>query len=232
MKYLIRTKEPINNKILYGIELPDTDEFDVRIPLNLTHSKKVIKKSDCQNMLYIPKRPRTKLIGIEETHFLELRIVKIKLKHNLYEYLVTNLSEDEFDSDALKELYRMRWGIESSYKELKFAAGLINFHSRKKEFIIQEIWARLILYNYSEAIAMRITVERLDNKKQTSKYKYQLNYTTALYMCRLYLKIMPLITAVQLESIVEMNILPIREGRITVRPNRPRKPTCFCYRLS
>jgi len=27
------------------------------------------------------------------------------------EYLLTNLSEDEFDNDSLKELYGMRWGI-------------------------------------------------------------------------------------------------------------------------
>lgn len=231
MKYLIRTKAPISNKMLYGIEIPDTEEFDITVTLYLTHSLKMAKKRKDQKLHFIPKRERTKKLGIEDIHILKLRIVKFALKTNSYEYLVTNLPQEEFDSKQLRELYGMRWGIESSYKELKFAAGLINFHAKKREYIMQEIWARLTLYNYSEAVALRITVQRLQNKA-SAKCKYQLNYTTALYLCRLYLRIIPLITAVQLETIIECNILPVRQGRTAFRPNRPHQPASFCYRLS
>lgn len=231
MKYLIRTKEPVSHKMLYGINVPDTDEFDITTTVYFTHSQKKTRENNDKTVLYIPKRPRTRMLGIEDTHMIKLRIVKFALNEKSFEYLITNLSQEEFSVKQLKELYGMRWGIESSYKELKYAAGLINFHSKKKEYIEQEIWARLTLFNYSEAVAMRITMERLQHKT-TDKYKYQLNYTTALYLCRLYLKIIPLITAIQLEAIIESNILPIRQGRTAFRPNRPHQPASFCYRLS
>ena len=231
MKYLIRTKDPISNKMLYGVEIPDSDEFDITVTLCLTHSLKVMKKNKDKDLRFIPRTSKTRLLGIDDIYTMKLRIVKFALKENTYEYLVTNLSQKDFNLNQLKELYGMRWGIESSYKALKFAAGLINFHAKKREYIIQEIWARLTLFNYSEAVAMRITVERLHNKA-SDKYNYQLNYTTALYLCRLYLKLVPLITAIQLESIIECNILPIRQGRTAFRPNRPHQPASFCYRLS
>ena len=39
----------------------------------------------------------------------------------------------------------MRWGIETSFRELKYAIGLTSFHARKPDFIKQEIYARLLL---------------------------------------------------------------------------------------
>ena len=63
----------------------------------------------------------------------------------------TNLPENEFDITELKNLYQMRWGIETSFRELKYAIGLTHFHAKKTEYVKQEIWARLILYNFCEA---------------------------------------------------------------------------------
>ena len=54
---------------------------------------------------------------------------------------------NEFSTEEIKELYALRWGIETSFRELKYAVGLTSFHSKKHEYIIQEIWARLLLYN-------------------------------------------------------------------------------------
>ena len=39
----------------------------------------------------------------------------------------------------------MRWGIETSFRELKYAIGLCCLF-KKGEYIMQEIYARLILY--------------------------------------------------------------------------------------
>ena len=61
--------------------------------------------------------------------------------------LLTNLPSDKFPPHKLKEIYSMRWGIETSFRELKYAIGLTSFHARKPDFIKQEIYARLLLYN-------------------------------------------------------------------------------------
>ena len=42
----------------------------------------------------------------------------------------------------------------------KYAAGLLFFHSRKKDLVIQEIYAKLILYNFCELITGAIVVEK------------------------------------------------------------------------
>lgn len=233
MKYLIRIKAIDPKKPLYGVQLPNSDEFDVNKTLYFTHSrsKKKFHINRDKNLIYIRKTKRNKILDIHDIYPIKLRFVKFALNDKTFEYLVTNLSKEEFSSEELKELYGMRWGIESSYKELKYAAGLINVHAKKREYVEQEIWARLTLFNYSEAIALRISVER-QKKKKENKYEYQLNYTTVLYLCRLYLKLYPLINAVQLETIIECNILPIRQGRTAFRTERPRTPVRFCYRTS
>ncbi len=74
-----------------------------------------------------------------------IRIIRIMLPNGNYETLATSLNRFEFPAERLKELYAMRWGIESSYRELKYAIGLTNFHARKDDSIKQEIFASLIM---------------------------------------------------------------------------------------
>lgn len=66
--------------------------------------------------------------------------------------IVTNLERSEFPTEDLKEIYHFRWGIETSFRELKYAIGLISFHAHKVDYIKQEVFARLLLYNYCELI--------------------------------------------------------------------------------
>ena len=79
---------------------------------------------------------------------LNIRLVCIKLENGSYEYLATNLSNNSFPADKLKIVYRMRWGIETSFRFLKVTLGAEHFHSRKRELVIQEVWSRMILYNF------------------------------------------------------------------------------------
>lgn len=59
----------------------------------------------------------------------------------------------------------MRWGIETSFRELKYTIGLTRFHSEKTEYIKQEIWVRLILYNFCEIITTRVVVQQKATRK-------------------------------------------------------------------
>lgn len=60
-----------------------------------------------------------------------LRIVRFPLSADTYECVITKLPNDEFPPDELKKLYAMRWGIETSFHELKYAIGLSCFHTKK-----------------------------------------------------------------------------------------------------
>jgi len=96
-----------------------------------------------------------------------------------YECIITNLPQELFNAGEIKRLYAKRWGIESSFRELKYAIGLTRFHSKKLEYIIQEIWARMTLYNFCEIILTNFVAKKGDNCKHT----YQLNYTRAIRIC-------------------------------------------------
>lgn len=52
----------------------------------------------------------------------------------------------------LKELYNQRWGIETGFREVKHILGLSAFHSKQENSILQEVFARLLMYNYSMSI--------------------------------------------------------------------------------
>ena len=88
-----------------------------------------------------------------------------------------------FSAEKLKELYHLRWGIETSFRELKYAIGLTSFHAKKVDYIKQEIFARLTLYNYCELITTYV-VEHTENISK----KNQVNFTIAIYICREYLR--------------------------------------------
>lgn len=80
-------------------------------------------------------------------HF-SLRCVRIKLEGQKDEILVTNLSRDEFPKRYVKEIYGLRWGIETSYNYLKNAVFVEEFTSRKEYGIRQDFYATLIVNNF------------------------------------------------------------------------------------
>jgi hypothetical protein len=74
--------------------------------------------------------------------------VLIVLPNGQKECLITNLPANKFPPETLKKLYCIRWKIETSFRLIKYSANLLEFHSKKIEFLQQEIWAKMIFYNY------------------------------------------------------------------------------------
>lgn len=81
----------------------------------------------------------------------------------------------------MKELYHLRWNIEESFKTLKYAIGADSFNSKKQNFIRQEIYAKVILYNFSSFVVNNAFIE-----KPVDKYK--INFKVAITNIRSYLK--------------------------------------------
>ena len=73
---------------------------------------------------------------------LEFRVVKVKLKNGDIEVLATNLDENEFSKNDLKELYGKRWTIETGYDKLKNFIELEEFSGIRKEIIEQGFLCR------------------------------------------------------------------------------------------
>lgn len=83
----------------------------------------------------------------------------------------------------MKRLYALRWQIETSFRKIKYTIGSKFFHSKKREFIQQEISARVILYNLSNIIVANTEV-----KEKGRKHILNFNFTLAVTNIRLYLR--------------------------------------------
>lgn len=167
--YLIRIKDG-KPGIKEGLELPESDSFDVDISLQLTRKQaKEIKElfkdknhyrfvSSATIMDYLPLKNKKS----EPAKFYELsfRIVRFEIAEGLYETVVTNLEREKYKMDELKELYALRWGIETSFRDLKYTLGMLNFHSKKVMCIQQEIYAHLIMYNFAEMITSHVVISK------------------------------------------------------------------------
>lgn len=116
----------------------------------------------------------------------------------------------------------MHWRIETSFRELKYGLGLIHFHSKKLEFIIQEIYARLIIYNFSMEIAQVVALSA------PLKQFYQLNFTQAIDICKRFF----LDQTVNVEILIRRYLLPIRQDRSDQRNITKKKFIGFLYRIA
>lgn len=158
-------------------------------------------------------------------YFLPFRIVRFKLTDNTVETVLTNLDMEDFPPAELKKLYSKRWGIEPSFRKLKYTIGLLHFHAKKVEYIYQEIFARMIMYNFTEMIISHVILE---NKSR--KHAYQANFSTAAHICRQYFR--GNVPPPTVETLIARLILPIRPGRSVPRNLLPKKATSFYYRVA
>ena len=235
--YLIRVKDFGKHKtgIVHGLELPDDDEFDEYIDLNLTrkqtnkmkklfHEKNKFRRiAHNKTFDYLPATSKKS----DETvlYHLPFRIVRFPISENSYEVVVTNLGSEEFPPEELKKLYGMRWGIETSFRDLKYTVGLLHFHSKKVEYIFQEIFAGLIMYNFSELITSHVII-----KNGNKKYEYKVNFSVAVHICREFL--LKEIIPPDIETLIARYMTPIRPGRSRPREIRVKQAISFMYRVA
>lgn len=156
---------------------------------------------------------------------LNFRVVRFAISKDSYECIITNLPREKFTANEIKKVYAMRWGIETSFRELKYAIGLSCLHSKKMEYIKQEIYARLILYNYCEIITMHVVIQQND-----TKHIYQMNYTIAIHICCYFLR--NDISPPDVEKLIQKNLLPVRPGRSDPRKVKPKSAVSFLYRVA
>ena len=68
----------------------------------------------------------------------------------------------------------MRWGVETSFGSLKYIIGLLQFHTRKSEFVTPEIYANPIMYNMTQIIADCVEIPPAERK-----YRYKVCFSVA-----------------------------------------------------
>lgn len=228
-RFVIRIKDWNSNGMLKGMHIKLAGECDTDISTTLTFKQTTDVRNHPEKYRFFPKKIRFDYLDKEQPYYdFQCRIIRFKLNNDTYECIATNLDRKEFPAEEIIKLYKMRWGIETSFRELKYAIGLNAFHSKKREFIKQEIYARLILYNFCERIIKKIIIP-----KKKRKYDYQVNFTRSFHIIREYLRIKkggkhpP-----DIESILIREIEPVRPGRKYPCKVRAKSTVYFTYRFN
>ena len=232
--FLIRIRDG-KHGIKKGLDLPDTDEYDIDISLKLTRRQTKETKALLKNRNHYRFIPTTTPFDYlqeknrkhEPAKYYELkfRIVRFPITKDTYETILTNLDTSEYPPEKLKQLYASRWGIETSFRDLKYTIGMLDFHSKKVMCIQQEIYAHLIMYNFAEMITSHVVIE-----KKQRKHTYKANFSVAAHMCRLFYR--GETTSPNLEAIIARNLVPIRPERHRVRKMTVKVFHGFLYRVA
>lgn len=160
-KYIVRVKEAESNGILSGLKLPDAGEYDLQVHKLLTRKQTNEVKIHPDIYRFLPKNTTFDYLDTSEQLYypMSFRVVRVKIDVDTYQCIITNLSAEEFSSEKIKPLYHMQWGVETSFRELKYTIGLSNFHSKKVEFVAQEVFARMVIYNFCEIITLQVAIQ-------------------------------------------------------------------------
>ena len=224
--FLVRARESNPRSMLATIKLPDSPEYDIIFERWLTRKKTKTVKAEPEVYKTIANRtfdyldPKSKSL-----YYISFRIVSFVLPNGNTEVVYTNLPKEDFSTEELRELYNMRWGIETSFRDIKYAAGLLFFHSRKKDLVIQEIYAKLILYNFCELITGAIVVEKKDRK-----YSYRINFSIAIAICTEFLRRSCASPPIDVIALIGRELIAVRPDRRNPRYLRARTATTFQYR--
>lgn len=230
--YVIRVKDLNSNGILSGLRLPSSEEFDIAVHLTLTKKQTKEVKAHPEMYRFVPSTSTFDFLDLQENLFypISFRVVRFVLPNGTYETVITNLPAADFPPDEIKSIYNMRWGIETSFRALKYTVGLTNFHAKKRESIAQEIFARMIMYNFAEMITSHVVISRMD-----TRHAYQANFTVAVYVCRQFLRSQDDEPPPDVEALIHKNILPIRPvrpGQKNTRKIRYKSAVSFVYRVA
>lgn len=210
LNFVIRIKESFAMSILKEAKLYSKSEsFDIEGTYYVGRKNNIFTKT-LQNYHYLrPDRTYDYIpLGSDNIDEFYVRVVEFQLSDNTAEYLITNLTKEQFSLEELKDIYNRRWGIETSYRYLKYSADLIYVHSLKQNFIFQEIYSKLTLYNYALASVSEVK-DNTSGKGRPRKHKQKINVTYHIKVCIRFLK-----GAIrEISEIIGKLKAPVRAGR-------------------
>lgn len=158
----------------------------------------------------------------ENGNTISLRFVNIELPTGEIETIITNISEDELSREDINKIYQLRWGIETSYHELKESMQVTNISSSKDTIIKQEIYSQMTVYNIVRSIANDLNTQI---NQEEFKHPMKVNFNMAVgFVKRFLIKILieendekrNELSDVLFNNILK-NLIPIRKGRKYLR---------------
>ena len=231
-----------NDLIIYDRGYPSYDfkyehikaEIDYLIRVKTSHSKIVqcfVDSGEKSIVTEIYPQEKHSFIGKDynKNSPLKVRLVRIDLPSGEVEVLMTSLLDSEkYPTKIFKELYFMRWGVETFYDELKNKLKVGCFTGYSKISILQDFFCAIFISNL-QSIIVNDLQEELNIKNHKTKLNYKINGNLSYgFLKNRVLEL--LIKEASLENIFkELQDLFI-QNTIPIRTNRNNKRNVGKYR--
>ena len=228
--FLIRIKQ--NRSSMREVARLPMFELDCDIAFTITTTQTNEDKQKRYIFLQVPKKSkpgaktRRGRWDFPSPYQMKLRIVRFQLETGEFETIATSLPRT-FTLEDIRELYHLRWGIETSFRDLKYTLGLVNLHGKRDAFAEQEIWAALTMFNFTS----RIVREAVVKQPPEGVYAYRVNFKMAVVICREYFRTNSADSEKLLQEISRYTV-PIREGRRNKRNLKAKGFVGFTYRVA
>lgn len=150
----------------------------------------------------------------------KLRVLKFLLDGGTEETLITNIFSEEFTIGEFKEIYFMRWGVETKYNEIKNQLKLQNFSGVKVISIKQDFLATVVMCNISAYFKACIDNEiNISNVNKNNKYKQKSNKNVLFGTIKSKIQLL-ILNKRALHKTIENIVSICKKSRSPIRPNR------------
>lgn len=241
--YVIRMK--CTGKCLHEIKMMPDGECDNNADIFVTTSSALKKtyKGQCyvhyiksvkhSHKKYMSSNTRYQRWDYETSCHVKTRLVKVRINDpetgkQEYEVLATNLPRDEFPLKRMKELYHVRWNIEVSFRNLKYALSGLVFHSRRDDFNEMEMIAHLIMYN---AVSQTINAAALP-QKIGNKHIYAISFTDTVSVVREYFRYHCTKSPDRIFAEIMRYTHPVDSGPATVRNLKQKSAVSLWFKVA
>lgn len=228
--FLIRVKQ--SHSAMREIARLPMCELDCRIGFTITTSQTNEDKRNHYIYLQVPKKSkpgaktRRARWDFSSPYTMRLRIVRFQLDTGEFETIATSLSST-FSIEDIKEIYHQRWGIEISFRNLKYSMGLVNLHGKRDTYAEQEIYAAMTMFNLTSRIVRQVIIRQ----PKDGAYAYKVNFRMAATLCREFFRT-PDADGEELMRQIARYSVPIRPGRTDERSLKAKGFVGFTYRVA
>jgi hypothetical protein len=221
-----------NDLIIYDRGYPSYDFKYEHIKAGIDYLIRVKKNHSKLVSSFVGSKKRTQIVDIkpQEKHIftgkeydkntkIRVRLVRVDLPNGEVEVLMTSLLDSQiYPASMFKELYFLRWGVETFYDELKNKLKVEFFTGYSKITIQQDFFCAIFISNLQSVIVNGLEEEmKVMNANTKLDYKINTNLSYGFLKNRileLLIKEAPLESVFkELENLFLQNTIPIRKNR-------------------
>lgn len=213
----------IDKGILFVIRLKKSDFKAEQNALTSNDEDVEIELTKSRRYHYMGTETESLVMG-RDSFF--LRFITVTLDDGKSEILATNLPRDKFPQKSFREIYHMRWEIETAYETLKDRLQLENFTGTKPRLIEQDIYSTIYVSNLAEDIICDIEEQQSGHLKKDYKHVMQINRTISIGMLKsdlIYILIEQ--NREKKNQLMQSLYKEISQNIVPIRPNRHYKRT-------